>query len=399
MKRRKIDICAIQETRWSGAKSKDIGEGYKCIYNGSPKTTNGVAIAVAERFRNAIAEVQRYDDRLMKIVLLTAERRVHIFSAYAPQSGCTSKTKDTFWNLIDTKTAEVPTEDTLVIAGDLNGHVGARNDGYSCHGGQGFGDRNEDGERILDFAESHNLAISNTFFIKRDSHLRTYYSANWATQIDFILVRRHDLQSVLDVKVVPSETVATQHRPLVGRMKIMPLKMQKEERTGPARTKWWKFKEKEAAVISKIVLPSIINVEDTWRELAESIAKAARVELGVTKPGRRKIDKMTWLWTEDVKDKVREKKRRYHEFLAEKTPVNRDSYRVARNAAKKAIAAAKAAHLDDLYTKLDTRDGERAIYRLAKSRCKRTADIEHFYGVNDENGQLITVQKKATERW
>jgi len=43
----------------------------------------------------------------------------------------------------------------------MNGHVGSNSVGYE-HGGYGFGDRNADGSRILEFADWLNLAICNT---------------------------------------------------------------------------------------------------------------------------------------------------------------------------------------------------------------------------------------------
>ncbi|ESN93965.1 hypothetical protein HELRODRAFT_180380 [Helobdella robusta] len=39
---------------------------------------------------------------------------------------------------------------------DLNGHVGEKTDGFdNVHGGFGYGERNEDGNRTLEFADSH----------------------------------------------------------------------------------------------------------------------------------------------------------------------------------------------------------------------------------------------------
>ncbi|EYB98255.1 hypothetical protein Y032_0133g1803 [Ancylostoma ceylanicum] len=235
---RRIDLRAVQETRWSGNKSKDIGHDFKVVYNGSTKTRNGVGIVVSQRCRDSIAEVQRFDDRLMKVVVTTAEQRLHFFSAYAPQTGCCEQVKDDFWMLLDEKTAEELMEDTIVVAGDLNGHVGAAKDGYTCHGGFGYGIRNDDGERILEYADSHDLVIMNTKFRKRPSHLVSFYSGNVPTQIDFVLVRHRDQKLVTDAKVVPYKAVATQHRPLICTMKIMPPKRMHDERCGPARIKW-----------------------------------------------------------------------------------------------------------------------------------------------------------------
>ncbi|XGW35842.1 hypothetical protein V3C99_019211, partial [Haemonchus contortus] len=244
LERRRIDFCAVQETRWSCCKSRDIGHGFKAVLCGGPKTTNGVGIIVSERFRDSIVGVERFDDRLMKIIVVIECQKYHFFSAYAPQAGCSEQTKDTFWNLLDEKTAEVP---------------------LHCHGGFGYGSRNTDGERILEYADSHILVIVNTKFRKRDSHLITFYSGENRTQIDFVLVRHRDQGLVTDAKTVPYETVATQHRPLICTLKIAPPKTKFAERCGPARIKWWRLKEKEkeSAVVSRILLPAVTTVDET----------------------------------------------------------------------------------------------------------------------------------------
>jgi len=42
----------------------------------------------------------------------------------------------------------------VVLAGDMNGHVGSSNVGYDgTRGGFGYGGRNADGSRILEFAD------------------------------------------------------------------------------------------------------------------------------------------------------------------------------------------------------------------------------------------------------
>ncbi|VDO04602.1 unnamed protein product [Haemonchus placei] len=306
-----------------------------------------------------------------------------------------SQGPDTFWNLLDEKTAEVPLQEAIVVACDLNGHVGATKDGYSCHGGFGYGSRNTDGERILEYADSHNLAIVNTRFRKRDSHLITFYSGENRSQIDFVFVRR----SVARNRNEDSETVATQHRPLICTLKIAPLKPKLAERSRPTRIKWWRLKEKEAAVASSILLPAVTTVDETWKGAAKAITRVARSKLGAIKPGWRKLDKQMWLWTDHVRDKVRGKKKQYHAFLIEKTTVKWQHYQIAKKEAKNVVASEKAAHCADLNKKFESRDGERYVYRLAKTRNRRTEDIEKFFGINDENGHLLTDRKQTLKRW
>lgn len=49
---------------------------------------------------------------------------IKILTSYG-RSGCFERANDEFWILIDEKTAEVPTEDAVVVVGDLNGHIGS----------------------------------------------------------------------------------------------------------------------------------------------------------------------------------------------------------------------------------------------------------------------------------
>ncbi|VDP23788.1 unnamed protein product [Heligmosomoides polygyrus] len=170
-----------KETRWSCSKSRDMGRNFKAALCGSPRSTSGVGIIVSERFRDSIVSVERFNDRLMKIVVAAKERLYHFFSAYAPQSGCSDQAKEEFWNLLDEKTAEVPSKDVNIVAGDLNG---------------------------LEYAESHSLTIVSTIFRKRVSHLISCYSRSSNSQIDLVLVKDRDRSIVRDAKVVPYETIA-----------------------------------------------------------------------------------------------------------------------------------------------------------------------------------------------
>ncbi|EYC04247.1 hypothetical protein Y032_0089g2306 [Ancylostoma ceylanicum] len=182
-------------------------------------------------------------------------------------------------------------------------------------------------------------------------------------------------------------------------MKITPPNQKRSERCGSARIRWWRLREEEAAVTALIQLPPSTSVDDTWQRTTDSILAAARSELSTTKPERRKIDRNTWLLTEEVRTKVRGKKRLHHLFLDNKTEDNWRSYREAKRTAKKAVAATKAAHHDEVCKKLDSKDGERFIYRLAKSRHNRADDIEKFHGVNDEQGLLLMDRKMVVQRW
>ena len=76
----------------------------------------------------------------------------------------------------------------------------------------GFGTRNAEGERILEFGDAVGMVVCNTFFKKEDSKLITYQSGENRIMIDHLIVRKTDRCLVKDVKVISSEQCVPQHR-------------------------------------------------------------------------------------------------------------------------------------------------------------------------------------------
>jgi len=108
----------------------------------------------------------------------------------------------------------------VVSAGDMNGHVRSSNVGYDgTHGGFGYGDRNADGSRILEFADGLNLVICNTLFIKQESHLVSYAAGPVKSMVDYIIVQQ-DKAEVGNIKVIPNEECVPKHKLLVMDMQL-----------------------------------------------------------------------------------------------------------------------------------------------------------------------------------
>ena len=87
----------------------------------------------------------------------------------------------------------------VVLAGDMNGHVGSNNVGYyGTHDGFGYGDRNANGSSILELADGLNMVICNTLFMKQESQLVTYAAGPVKSTVDYIIVRlEHKTRSVM----------------------------------------------------------------------------------------------------------------------------------------------------------------------------------------------------------
>ena len=66
MERRHINILCVQETKWKGAKAREIGNGYKnCSTMVSDKRRNGVGVILDPKLKNNVLEVNRNSERLI----------------------------------------------------------------------------------------------------------------------------------------------------------------------------------------------------------------------------------------------------------------------------------------------------------------------------------------------
>ena len=118
----------------------------------------------------------RISDRLM-MIKLGIEKTITVLSCYAPQVGLDNTIKDAFYDLLYSTVNKESAAETLVICGDFNGHARKVANGYEgVNGGHGYGLRNTEGERILEFAVAHDLVVANTHSLKKDNHLIPYHS-------------------------------------------------------------------------------------------------------------------------------------------------------------------------------------------------------------------------------
>ena len=404
MERRKVGVLCVQETRWKGNKARELGGGYKLFYSGAnDQGRNGVGIILSEELKESIVSVERRSDRVMSIKLGVEDVAVNIICAYAPQVGCTAAEKEAFWEQLDEEMRATPEGERVIMGADLNGHLGRCRDGIErIHGGWGVAERNEEGEKIVDSAMAFDLAIVNTFFKKHDSQLVTYRSGGRESQIDLLMCRRQHLKEVTNCKVFQGETVASQHRVVVMDWWTSSVKKRRPESATP-KIKWWRlaagdlkaqFREK----VLEAVMP-VEGVQDWWEDRSKVILRVGQEVLGMSTGRRPPGDKETWWWKESVQEMIKAKKEAKKKWETSERPEDRESYRQANKEAKRAVATAKAQSLDELYDELETQEGQRKIFRMAKARDKATKDFTQIKQVKDEHGVVLRDQDKIRERW
>ncbi|XP_071687270.1 uncharacterized protein [Rutidosis leptorrhynchoides] len=410
-----VDIMCVQETRWKGQEAVDINN-YRLWYSGSRTARNGVGIFLGPTHKDHVVDVGRFSDRIMSVTLIINEETFTVISAYAPHVGLGEADKKSFWELLDEVVRGCPADHPLSIGGDLNGHIGTEVEGYrGAHGGFGFGVRNEEGRSILEFAIAHDLFVANSFFKKRDAQLATYHSGGHSTQIDFFLLRKGDLRTCKDCKVLPTLTCSSQHRLLVmdlgthGRVNrraraIQPRILWKNLNGAKAETFRANVVERVGAETKNV---DFIDADQMWNSLASTIRGVAKESLGVAVGTSRaqKGCRESWWLSDEVQTKVALKQARFRELtsfrggtLVERYSIE-NSYREAKREAKIAVTHAKDKAYEELYKRLYSKEGANDIYRIAKARERRRRDIDNIKYIKDETGQTIVKEDKIRKRW
>ncbi|KAJ7959944.1 Retrovirus-related Pol polyprotein LINE-1 [Quillaja saponaria] len=372
-------------------------------YTGKTRNRNGVAIIVDGNLKDEVVEIKRKSDRIILVKLMIDKETFNIISAYAPQIGLDKSTKKAFWEDLEEIVQGVPLGEKLFIGADLNGHVGSTNEGFErVHGGYGYGVKNEGGESILDFTVAYDLILANTFFKKRESHLITFSSRPNKSQIDFVMTRKVDRAVCKDCKVLPGECLVSQHKLMVVDVGVK-WRKQKYRSNTCIKTRWWNLNGGKMALFKDKMLqddPWRVEGEPNmiWDEMASRIRNTAREVLGESR-GRGPPTKETWWWNEEVQQAIKAKKECYKRLHKCRNEDNYKCFRQARKDAKKAIREARGKACEGLYQKLETKDGEKDIYRIAKQRERRTKDLIRIKCIKDEADRVLVKEDEINERW
>ena len=167
LRKRKVDVCCLQDVRWRGEGARFIdvkGKTHKLWWCGIDDKTGGVGILVKELCENMV-EVRRRCDRVMAIGLVFGEEVVRVICAYAPQRGKSDSEKGRFYEEMAREWSMANANEMVLGLGYFNDHVGKCAEGFEgIHGKYGIGKRNVEGRMLLDFCVQKNLCVANTWY-------------------------------------------------------------------------------------------------------------------------------------------------------------------------------------------------------------------------------------------
>ena len=303
MKRFRYDIIGISEVRWTGKGETPNGD---FIWSGEESShTRGVGFLLSTHAKKALIGYNPISSRIISARFDAAPFKISVIHVYAPTSSSSEEDIEAFYNDIEEALTKTDKKDILILTGDWNAKVGNDNtDWKSAMGRYGYGDRNERGERLLEFATIHNLYICNTRFQQKSNRKWTWASPDGIhrNMIDLILIQQRWKTSVINCRTFQSADIGSDHSLVLCniklRLKKLNSKPQQNCRVDVNRLRDEKIRQSYSATLTK----NLKNIEPTCNlgEHAIKIEEAIKKTVEATIPATR-TTKKPWISEETLK--------------------------------------------------------------------------------------------------
>ena len=294
MKRYKLAILGLSETRWTSSGEMKLADGTTIIHSGHQEDgaphTEGVAFMLTSESRRAMISWEPINSRIIIARFRTRHQKItaHIIQCYAPTNDSSEEDKDDFYHILTEIVDKVKEKDLVMIMGDFNAKIGGTNRGYEqVMGKHGLGTMNENGERFADFCADCNFVIGGSLFPHKAAHKATWVSPDHITenQIDHISISQKFRRSLLDVRVKRDADAASDHHFLVARVR---LKLKRNYKPRNPRIKYNAHYLKDSDTIQSFRVSlsnrfqplQDLNIEDKWNDIKESLNETCAEVLG-----------------------------------------------------------------------------------------------------------------------
>lgn len=147
--------------------------------------------------------------------------KLNLIQVYAPTSDSSVEEIEKFYDDLDDLTRKLKKHEVTIIMGDLNVKVGKGQDEDTV-GRFGLGDRNERGDRLVQYCQEKEMIIRNTFYDLPPRRLYTWTAPGHTknniirNQIDFIIINKRFRNGIQSVKTYPSADADSDHNLLLS---------------------------------------------------------------------------------------------------------------------------------------------------------------------------------------
>ena len=396
--RMKVDIMGVSEVRWTGVGQVE-DERWKFFYSGGETHYGGVGILVRREVASAVSTWWPVNDRIIYLKIQGSPININIIQVYAPTTDHGDDEVEEFYQKLNEVRAQAKSHEINIVMGDLNAKIGEGRHG-NLVGGFGLGDRNERGDRWLEWCEVWQQVILNTWFRQHPRFLWTWKSPGdrYRNQIDYITVNSRFRNAVTKVKTYPGADCGgnCDHVPVVAEVKLKLKRIRKRRRT---RKKDWKSLRTDESMQESFQLElrnryqaleqenQEMDVGVEWETLTEALKTAAES----TVPNRRRRGRQRWM-TEEILNKMEERRGC--------KSIDPERYRILDEAIKWDCTRERESFLGQKCTELELLDGRdtRAMFEIVR---EITGEKRAFRGeiVTDRGGNILTDKEDVSRRW
>ena len=310
------DVLGLAETHWTGEGEIMIGD-VKVLYSGRTDEVHreGVAFLLGKRAQKAYLSHRSSSSRIMSVTFRGHHLNTTMIQVYAPDTSHGDEDVEDFYQQLEDE-VEKAQGNMVIVMGDFNSKIGNDNAGYEDVMGKfGLGERNERGERMLEFCKHNDFCITNTYFYHRMQHRYTWTHPDQIHKncIDYVLIKRRWRSSVIGTKVMRGADFNTSHELLLSNIRVR-FKTAVSEAKNQIRYNTEKLKEENTREEFRIriggrfepLLQEVDNLEELWTTGKEAIKEEAMAVLG-----QRRVAKQDWATAEmlDACDEKRQAKR------------------------------------------------------------------------------------------
>ena len=408
MEERRLSVLGVCEVRYRGEGVKKLHHDYVMIYKGREnENRHGVAIIMRPELYRRTVETLLVSERIIAVTLKEEGETLSLVQVYAPHQGRPEEEKVAFRDCLQQVIDRVRGERKIVM-GDLNAHVGRRRDGEErVMGVHGIGERNAEGECLIDLAMRNNMTIMNTIFEHEDSKKWTWY--RWSREeqryteksmIDMMMT--NDRRIFEDVRSIPTISMDSDHRLVLGKVRWKGKeKLRKRERN---RYCLERLKEEEVRerFNRSVELESEREIEGTveesWEIFRREVERISDEIIGKKRVGGGRRKRTAW-WNDEVKAAVKLKNKKYRNWMKIRTENNRNEYVNARNMAEEIKRRAKNESWIKLGGELreDMNGNRKLIYGMAKA-MRGNKEPENFV-IRSKEGEPLLEEGEVADRW
>lgn len=408
LERYKMDLVAVQETRWTGNGSINKNK-YTIMYGGNDTQIHalGTGFIINNKLLPFIRKFEAVNERISHITIQCKYKTLNVINCHAPTEDKEDNIKEEFYNKLEQVYDTFSKNSIKIILGDFNAKLGHENHYKPTIGPHSLHQQsNENGTKLISFATSKNMLIKSTYFAHKDIHKQTWASRDGITknQIDHVLIEKQHHKCIHDIRSQRGADCDSDHFLVKAKFKISLSRHKWSKLNGVPRFNTMKLKNPN--ILNQYIrelethkpeVESKINNDDTnqaWNALKENITRATTSVLG-----HFTTTKNPWFDAE-CSNAIEDRKLAREKFLQKPITQNKLIFEEKQKLARKLIRKKKRDFMN---------------YKLKRAENDRTTDSRGFfksinmfksgniknYGqfITDPDGSLLTERSDIANRW